>query len=473
MNTQRVSLSSSFPEFLPALQGLNANLEKMSDLEKELPIHYEQLDDISERVSNIFDEMKKQVNGYEERRAILELNFESIIEQGGRTPDVDKIRQEFKGLNTIVKKQVKKSGEVLNLFTTLVEESNQIAEKILKAEMEREGFRAQKKRKAKRAVVKEQSNQSDEGQEINRLFISEVEKMERIALPQNQQKKVGLLVSKIKIFPKKVAVNAPAFIGKLYQDVTGIAELLEVEGNNPLMARRVAIKHLLKRIYILRLLMDLVHQYSKKIKECGINRNVSAQEAYIPEGTIPAYYQNAHISPLAQLQLHLSSPVYHEDGSFTVDILNPNVSVKKYFIWSKKEEVLLNTILNCADVVPKYINLIDNMSETYDREYIFDMLEQVVEGVPVDKAYDGMLRKMSSTLNTVLLNLKCRNPREHTYSINLISTNEMHLFKAHLFQPKVVEFATEGMVTALNAFIGSRGPLIPLSQRVLEQIYNI
>lgn len=467
MNIQRNSLANSNPHFQSAVGHIATNLEKMSELEKKLPLRMEE--NISSRISGIMNE----ISGNVEKFKAQSIELENQNKPGTYSEDFKKINSRFTGLTTETNTLKSVSDTVMKAFEKLLTDTTEMNNKItlLEAQVQdaNAGFRLQNRKGKKRPLAGSTQTQSSSSEKeeydqaiikFNTIASESLNEMEKVVFPHRNR----VLTEKVIIHLKNSADSTRAFSRQSSVDTTGIAQTFVVK--TLAQASSCSMRHMLKRIYLFKILLDQCAKFSNELKKMGLNHEVKAQKVFTPAQEIPEnqlrLYQRAHISMIPQLQLKEGS--FLDQREINVKILNSKVDIQSYFSFVKESKVDLDNLLNCVDLAPTYINLIDDMSENFDRDYLFKMLDKIIEGGSVETALQQSIAKIESTLKTLLINLEANDPRAHGYSSNIIPINENRLFLIHTSSPSFVKLAVKGMLEALN-HVKKLGILKPLGAK--------
>lgn len=443
MTIQIGSLATRYPEgsylglcqdFDSVMGHLNANLETFKALEDELPAR------VSTLISKIMHAMSEKIGSFIAESSKLE------TQQATRT--ISEIQPALTGLTKRAKKQLKVSNAVIKKFNELKGGIAGLENKIPKS--------TGRNRNKKSAV----SARRAASEALANLINDYLEEIEESIFPKKNEK----IFTRMPIFSKH-QLSERAFQDQSKLDPTGIAQTFIIR--DPLQARECSMRHMSKRIYVFKILLDQCAKYSTQLKKSGLSHQVSAQKVYTANGfeEVPQkdrrFYQRAHVSIMPQLQLN-EKPTFDQDGQMNVKILNPKVDIRPYFSFVKDTEIELDALLNCADVAPNYINFIDDISESHDRENLFDLLDQVIQGRNVKYALKDFVYGVDSTLETLFKNLIDNKPRGQQYRSSYITPNEKRLFNTKGEMRGYIISAVLGMHEALNEVKECNGALQPL-----------
>ncbi len=458
MNFQPLSNASVGSDaFARAFNKLESNLSELSKIKENFPSRYQNLSDSEARTKAIFQSFHTEMEEIVSRSCQLDVE----INENERNPQVLKVlMSKRKGVEKSIEKVLKVSVQVLTEFQKLEKNLPSIVENISNLEKNQPLPHTQNRKvRGKPFIIVKDGNLENAKSEFENTVYSTlkiVEEMVKFHPVPKQKEIVGLPVEMIQLIPKHLLRNDERFAN----DVTGLAEFLYVSSRFD--AYDVAKRHMQKRIYLIRLVFEGVKYYSEGIRNAGykIHDEVSAMKVYqSSESSFPKYYEEAHISLSPQIQLISESM---KTSNNRVRILNPkNVPLKLYFAWTSGASVSLNEVLNTTDRVPEYINLIDNISETHDRDCLFFCLNKtVIDERFINEGFQIVLEKIYNTLISLEEFLKSGN---RTFTKNIIPTTETTLVVRYSYEdsdlPIRIDNAIAGMINALNDYISREGNL--------------
>ncbi len=441
--------------------------------EKELPDRYREIEGITQRTKKMFNWLLEQ----RQETCVDYMRLTRIIEArkpgeifGQLTYQRNQINKLFIVYNKTSQEILKKIIDLSAPLTKLDEDiklssakhSNLIKQK---AEMLSSGNLQQnlafKRKSAECSKVKQDMVQAEKA--FKNLIEDALVPLEKIFLETLKKVKYTLPYERINLTLKRDVIF----------DTTGLAQVLTID--NYESAYTGGRWHMLKRIVMFITSMDFCKEYAKFFSDDKVKIGTNVRAVKVVMSSLRRFVKNAqeaHISLFPQLQLEANNQP-DKDFAFSAVTFNPQVILKYYFDWVENLSVPLNTILNCTDRAPDYVNLIDGVSEDENRKDVVQILNQVLmQKITVEKGLESFLNLIFGTLNALKRQLK--NPTQgRVLRGEIIGSSENAISEKYKEGPGFILDVIDGMLDALELFMQNKELLLPLKASASQRNFKI